>query len=152
MKKVTMVVGDVWTGVYIDGALVCEAESISIEGFVELLRQNDITIGAEIETKYADEGWLLERRHLPEDIAEVLLDGMAEDKNSQPDWVLFTELAKTIPIPVRFVSRYVDGRHGFPELGKGLRFHGDPVDYNRLFIHKGDVKCFIERVKGHRWK
>jgi hypothetical protein len=50
----------------------------------------------------------------------------------------------------QYVSRYVDGRNGHPNLGDGLRIQGNPSDYHRLTIHKDDVQPFIDRVVEHR--
>lgn len=50
----------------------------------------------------------------------------------------------------QYVSRYVGGRHGSPDLSEGLRFEGDPTDYHFLRIHKDDVATFIERVRDYR--
>ena len=47
----------------------------------------------------------------------------------------------------QYVSRYIDGRHGSPELGKGLRFDGDPKDYHNVLIHKDDLAEFQTRVR-----
>ena len=52
----------------------------------------------------------------------------------------------------QYVSRYVDGRHNYPNLGDGLRFIGSPDDYHALMIHADDVDTFIERVKDYRLK
>ncbi len=50
----------------------------------------------------------------------------------------------------QYASRYVDGRHGDPNLGTGLRFSGDPKDYHFLKIHQDDVEEFVRRVEAHR--
>ena len=50
----------------------------------------------------------------------------------------------------QYASRYVDGRHGHPNLGEGLRFMGDPSDYHSLYIHVDDYDTFRERVLQHR--
>ena len=50
----------------------------------------------------------------------------------------------------QYVSRTVDGRHGYPNLGEGLRFQGTPSDYHRLMIHKDDVDEFVRRWKAWR--
>jgi hypothetical protein len=49
----------------------------------------------------------------------------------------------------QYVSRYVGGRHGSPDLGDGLRFKGDPADYHSMRIHADDVAEFVERVLAH---
>lgn len=50
----------------------------------------------------------------------------------------------------QYASRYVDGRHGSPNLGEGLRFKGDPADYHFLMIHKDDVDEFVRRYHAYR--
>ena len=50
----------------------------------------------------------------------------------------------------QYASRYVNGRSGFPALGSGLRFLGDPADYHALCIHRDDVEEFLRRVEEHR--
>lgn len=45
----------------------------------------------------------------------------------------------------QYASRAVDGRHGYPNLGQGLRFIGDPRDYHSLLIHDDDVETFVAR-------
>ena len=68
------------------------------------------------------------------------------DKN--PDYVSFGDVARNrCGEQCQYVSRLVNGRHGNPELGIGLRFLGDPSDYHFLLIHKDDVETFVGRVK-----
>lgn len=51
----------------------------------------------------------------------------------------------------QYVSRYVDGRiSGYPALGEGLRFEGDPKDYHDLKIHRDDVSEFVRRYKDYQ--
>ncbi len=51
----------------------------------------------------------------------------------------------------QYASRYVDGRiDDRPNLGKGLRFEGDPADYHFLKIHKDDIAEFIKRVREYQ--
>ena len=47
----------------------------------------------------------------------------------------------------QYGSRYVGGRHGYPDLSQGLRFLGSPTDYHGLQIHKGDIEEFVARVE-----
>lgn len=47
----------------------------------------------------------------------------------------------------QYGSRFVDGRHGCPRLGDGLRFVGDAVDYHSLRIHADDVEEFVGRYR-----
>jgi hypothetical protein len=67
-----------------------------------------------------------------------------------PDYVDFGDHVRNAGLgQCQYVSRYVGGRHGYPDFGEGLRFQGDPIDYHFLEIHKDDVDTFIERVKEH---
>jgi len=51
----------------------------------------------------------------------------------------------------QYASRYVNGEiRGYPNLGEGLRFEGDPLDYHSLRIHKDDITRFVERVVSYR--
>lgn len=64
------------------------------------------------------------------------------------DYVLFGDVARNLcGNQCQYVSRYVDGRHGKPNLGMGLRIIGDPADYHSLIIHKDDVEEFVKRYK-----
>jgi hypothetical protein len=50
----------------------------------------------------------------------------------------------------QYVSRFINGRHGDPQLGIGLRFEGDPSDYHAVLIHKDDHAEFQRRVRHYR--
>ena len=51
----------------------------------------------------------------------------------------------------QYISRYIDGKiDGWPNLGEGLRFKGDPGNYHDVTIHKDDVDEFVRRVREHR--
>lgn len=51
----------------------------------------------------------------------------------------------------QYASRYIDGHlEGYPNLGKGLRFEGDPADYHSVKIHKDDIEEFVRRVKEYK--
>jgi hypothetical protein len=77
-------------------------------------------------------------------------NGMGK-KKTDPDFVDFGDVAREkCGDQCQYVSRYVDGRHGSPKLGDGLRFKGDPVDYHFLTIHKDDVETFVQRVMAHK--
>lgn len=68
-----------------------------------------------------------------------------------PDYVDFGDRVRNAGLgQCQYVSRYVGGRHGSPDLSDGLRFEGDPSDYHFLRIHKDDVDTFIQRVKDYR--
>jgi len=71
----------------------------------------------------------------------------AAQTEDDPDFVSFGNVARRqIGEQAQYASRYVGGRHGSPDLGKGLRFKGDPRDYHFLLIHKDDVEEFVRRV------
>lgn len=67
-----------------------------------------------------------------------------------PEWVLFN--------PTRslgqnqYASRAIDGRHGYPNLGEGLRFQGDPCDYHMVRIHRDDYEEFHRRYHEYQKK
>ena len=51
----------------------------------------------------------------------------------------------------QYASRYIDGRiEGYPNLGDGLRFTGDPRDYHSVRIHRDDVETFVTRLTEYR--
>ncbi len=45
----------------------------------------------------------------------------------------------------QYASRAISGVHGYPCLGDGLRFIGDPSDYHFVLIHEDDVEEFVRR-------
>jgi len=67
------------------------------------------------------------------------------------DYVEFGDVARQqCHEQCQYVSRYLDGRHGYPNLGEGIRFQGDIADYHDLLIHKDDVATFVKRVNDYR--
>ena len=54
---------------------------------------------------------------------------------------------KELGMQAQYASRFVDGRHGEPNLGDGLRFKGLPKDYHSLMIEENDISEFVSRVK-----
>jgi hypothetical protein len=51
----------------------------------------------------------------------------------------------------QYASRYLNGKmEGYPNLGDGLRFEGDPLNYHSLRIHKDDIAEFVQRVTSHK--
>ncbi len=51
----------------------------------------------------------------------------------------------------QYASRYVEGKiSGYPNLGEGLQFQGEPADYHELRIHKDDIREFIDRVRKYK--
>lgn len=65
-------------------------------------------------------------------------------------WVRFGDVARErCGQQAQYASRAIDGRLGYPNLGVGLRFKGDPRDYHRVLIHADDVEEFVRRWKAH---
>ena len=52
----------------------------------------------------------------------------------------------------QYASRYADGRHGSPDLGRGMDWDGDTSNYHFLRIHKSDLVEFHRRVMQHQDK
>lgn len=73
-------------------------------------------------------------------------------KVDQRGFVNFQDIAlDLLNTQSQYASRYVDGRiDGYPNLGKGLRFAGDPADYHELKIHKDDLAEFVIRVRDYK--
>ncbi len=78
--------------------------------------------------------------------------------NDQRGYVGFGEAARKIGIQSQYASRYVQGDSDHancgsdPNLGRELRFVGDPGDYHDLLIHGDDVDEFVIRVKAAKQK
>jgi hypothetical protein len=67
------------------------------------------------------------------------------------DFVRFGDIARgRLGEQAQYASRYIDGRLDYPNLGKGLRFEGDPSDYHDVRIHKADVEEFVRRWQEHK--
>jgi len=66
-------------------------------------------------------------------------------------FVNFGEIAHGIfDQQTQYASRYIDGViPGYPNLGEGLRFKGDPSDYHFVKIHKDDIEEFVRRRKDY---
>ena len=51
----------------------------------------------------------------------------------------------------QYASRYIDGTvEGYPNLGDGLEFKGDPSNYHDVKIHKDSVEEFVRRVREYK--
>ncbi len=50
----------------------------------------------------------------------------------------------------QYASRYIEGKHGSPKLGKGLRFSDLESDYHSIGIHPDDIEEFIRRYESYR--
>ena len=68
-NKITVVYGDDWKGLYIDGKLAYENHSIDLQTFLWVLEKNGIRL--DVECKDCDEDWLEHRGNLPKDLKEV---------------------------------------------------------------------------------
>lgn len=49
----------------------------------------------------------------------------------------------------QYASRYAEGEHGSPELGRGLRWKNLDRNYHELMIHEDDLEEFHRRVKAY---
>lgn len=66
-------------------------------------------------------------------------------------WVRFGDVARRrCGEQAQYASRAIDGRDGYPHLGAGLRFRGDPRDYHFVLIHADDVETFVARWKANK--
>ena len=65
------------------------------------------------------------------------------------DYIPFGDVArKQLGMQAQYACRFLDGRHGSPNLGQGVRFkYKDPTDYHSIVIHKDDVDKFVAAVK-----
>jgi len=50
----------------------------------------------------------------------------------------------------QYASRYINGSHGYPNLGERFRFKGDSSDYHFVYIHVDDYDAFRQKVLDHR--
>jgi hypothetical protein len=82
---------------------------------------------------------------------------LCENYERVTTWLSFGDVARgRLDQQCQYASRMIDGRHGSPCLGEGLRFQdrtGGPVDvsdYHDIRIHRDDVERFVERVKAWR--
>lgn len=73
------------------------------------------------------------------------------DKSDADGFVRFGKIAiEQCGEQCQYASRAIDGVHGAPNLGEGLRFKGDPRDYHNVRIHKDDVAEFVRRYKAYK--
>lgn len=83
---------------------------------------------------------------------EKLFEQESEFEADKDGFVKFGEVSRRLlGKQAQYGSRYVDGAFGeYPNLGKGLRVKGNPDDYHNLFIHKDDIKEFVERYNNYQ--
>ncbi len=83
-----------------------------------------------------------------------LIGGLAPPlKMEDKDYVNFGDVARgRLHQQCQYASRYINGEiEGYPNLGEGLRFKGNPLtDYHSVLIHKDDVEEFIARYEDHK--
>lgn len=73
------------------------------------------------------------------------------DKEFDGEYVDLEEIAHSrLNEQCQYISWYIDGRNGYPNLGIGLRFEGDPRRYHEIKIHRDDVGEFIRRILKQR--
>ena len=72
------------------------------------------------------------------------------------DWVEFGSVARNRCFEqCQYASRAIDGRHGYPNLGEGLRFRDERgrdlnlSDYHFIQIHVDDVETFVRRWEAY---
>lgn len=76
-----------------------------------------------------------------------------EHQGDPDEFVNFGEISRFyLGKQAQYGSIYVDGweERGYPNLGEGLTFKGDPADYHSLAIRRGDVPAFVARYIEYR--
>lgn len=63
-KEITIVSGDDWQGLYVDGKLVDEGHSIQLDTFARIM-------GIDLNEKEADFDWLEKEGRMPDNLSEV---------------------------------------------------------------------------------
>ncbi len=71
MSTITLVRGDDWEGIYVDGKLMTEGHSIEISEAIWIGINHKAT---KVETKFCDLGWLHDEGNLPQALADVKLE------------------------------------------------------------------------------
>lgn len=71
MSTLTVVQGDDWEGIYIDGKLVAQGHSIPLRNGIDLAIQHKVT---EVVWRAADLDWLHDVGELPDNLADAQLD------------------------------------------------------------------------------
>ena len=74
-------------------------------------------------------------------------------ESEDEDFVNFgDEWSKRVGSPTQYGERYILGEiEGWPNLGKGLKFKGDPVNgYYSVKIHKDDIEEFFRRYNQYQ--
>lgn len=75
---------------------------------------------------------------------------------SETEWVNFGDIARRrCREQCQYASRAIDGRHGYPNIGEGLRFRDslgrelNVSNYHFVEIHRDDVETFVQRWEAH---
>lgn len=70
-----------------------------------------------------------------------------EFETDSEGFVNFGEVSRGIlSRQAQYGSQFIHGSiEGYPNLGQGLRFKGDPYDYHNVRIHKDDIEEFARR-------
>lgn len=96
-------------------------------------------------------GWRLAKHKCPhgERCSDIRLGGRPDcDKCAAQRWQPLGRIAHDLlGMQSQYASHYIDGRHGSPNCGAGLRWKGDPTDYHNVRIHPADVDDFVMRVR-----
>ena len=66
-KEVTIVYGDDWEGLYVDGKLVAQNHSVSAISALE-------SLGFSVNQKEVDYAWLLDEGNLPDSLSDVKME------------------------------------------------------------------------------
>jgi hypothetical protein len=68
------------------------------------------------------------------------------------EYVSFGDVARAqLGEQCQYASRYIQGKHGSPTLGTGLRFQNlNTGSYHDILIHRDDVAEFVQRYQQER--
>lgn len=85
---------------------------------------------------------------------DVVLCNIIHPDYHDGGYAMFGDVArKQIGQQSQYASRYIDGTlEGYPALGEGLRFKGDPKSYHSVRIHRDDIPEFVRRYREHTGK
>ena len=68
-------------------------------------------------------------------------------RSDMKDFVKLGIVSRLLDRQTQYVSRYIDGSFGNPNLGGGLRFIVCTENYHETLIHRDDVDEFVRRIK-----
>lgn len=83
------------------------------------------------------------------EVGEAVLCNIVHEQFNDQGYSPFGDFCRSrLGQQCQYGSRYIDGRlEGYPNLGEGLRFKGDPSDYHFVRIHRDDMDEFERRYK-----